>query len=121
MGEAITPTTFRSLLWLFVGLTLLHFAAAGVLAAVQPVWSDELLTYHIARAADAKAIWDILLLGGDQTPPLFHLLTRACLHTFGTTPFVSRLPAMFAYWLMSVCLFAFAVRRLPTSCALAAA
>ena len=91
--------------------TLVYFAGSGALAWRRPLWFDELFTVHLARLTDVHALWEALRAGVDVTPPLFNLLTRASVAMLGANELGYRFPALFGFWVMCLCLFAFVHRR----------
>jgi 4-amino-4-deoxy-L-arabinose transferase-like glycosyltransferase len=103
----------------FALLTAFYVIVVYVLSSAKLLWLDELITLHIARLADAHAIWDALARGADPNPPLTHLLVHASRAVFGEREFALRLPAVAGYWLGMVSLFAFLRRRIPGTWALA--
>ena len=66
-----------ALLGLLVGII-------AVLAAVrQPLWYDELFTFHIASLTNPPAVLQALLTGADIHPPLDYIVRHISLKTFG--------------------------------------
>jgi 4-amino-4-deoxy-L-arabinose transferase-like glycosyltransferase len=91
-------------------LSLLYFAVTLALAHVKPLWNDELYTFYIARRPGMRGVWDALLTGAEQLPPLFYAITKASIGIFGYTHIGMRLPEILGFWLMSVSLYGVALR-----------
>jgi hypothetical protein len=106
------------------GLVLAAFAAAYLAAflvidAVRPMWTDEFYSFYIARLP-LPEMWNAMLTGADQHPPLFYLVTRLSLAIFGENELAVRLPATLGFLAMTLAVFAFARRRIPALFALIA-
>jgi 4-amino-4-deoxy-L-arabinose transferase-like glycosyltransferase len=91
-------------------ISILYFAVTLALAHVKPFWNDELYTFHIARLPGMRSVWDALLTGVEQLPPLFYAITKASIGIFGYTHIGMRLPEILGFWLMSVSLYGVARR-----------
>jgi len=94
----------------FTFISILYFAVTLGLAHVKPLWNDELFTYYIARRPGMRGVWDALLTGAEQLPPLFYAITKASAGIFGYTHTGLRLPEILGFWLMSASLYAIARR-----------
>jgi hypothetical protein len=103
----------RNALWVVACWTLFYAALALFLAHEKPFWNDELFTFYISRLRSLSDIWKALLTGAEQLPPFFFVITRAFTAVFGWSEISFRLPEIFGFWLMSVCLFQFVRVRLP--------
>src|SRR5438270_164189 len=55
----------------------LYFVLTCRVGKVRPLWTDEILTYDIARLPHLADIWAALSDGPDASPPLYHLTVRA--------------------------------------------
>jgi len=88
-----------------------YFIGFGVIAAKALVSNDELFTLYIARLPHFSDIWAALATGAEQTPPLFYAISRADIYLVGTSGLALRLPELFAFALMCVCLFHIVARR----------
>lgn len=75
------------------------------------MWNDELFTLYISRLPSVSDIWSALSTGADQTPPFFHIITRASFSLFGVNHVSIRLPEVLGFWVMSLCLFQFVSKR----------
>jgi 4-amino-4-deoxy-L-arabinose transferase-like glycosyltransferase len=106
---------------IFVALSVAHFGLAWFFASRKLLWNDELYSYYIATLPTFRDVWGALSAGGEQTPPLFYAITRAFLSVFGISDLTIRLPQMLAFWVMSVCLYAFVRRRTSNLAGLIAA
>ena len=87
-------------------ISILYFAVTLGLAHVKPLWNDELFTFYIARRPGMRGVWDALLTGAEQLPPLFYAITKASAGIFGYTHTGLRLPEILGFWLMSASLYA---------------
>jgi hypothetical protein len=86
-------------------LSILYFAATFVLAHVKPFWNDELFTCYIARRPGMRGVWDALLTGAEQLPPLFYAITKTSVGIFGYTHIGIRLPEIPGFWVVSASLY----------------
>jgi 4-amino-4-deoxy-L-arabinose transferase-like glycosyltransferase len=96
---------------LIISLTILYSVSTYVLAKRKLMWNDELYSYYIARLPTMADVWGALMAGGEQTPPLFYVITRASIALFGANNLGLRMPEMIGFWVMSLCLFFFVARR----------
>lgn len=103
----------RNALWVVACWTLFYVALSLSLAHQKPFWNDELFTFYISRLPSLSNIWKALLTGAEQLPPLFFVITRAFTAAFGSSETFFRLPEIFGFWLMSLCLFHFVRVRVP--------
>jgi 4-amino-4-deoxy-L-arabinose transferase-like glycosyltransferase len=85
------------------------------------MWNDELYTYYVAVLPSMHDVWNALLARGEQTPPLFFVITRLSFRLFGVNELSIRLPEIIAVWGMTLCLYAFVRRRMSSLSALCAA
>jgi hypothetical protein len=111
VAEAFKDQSERRKLWLLCGFSILYLVITSSLASRKPMWYDELFTLYISRLAGFSDIWSALLTGADQTPPFFHLITRASFSLFGVNHLSIRLPEVLGFWVMSLCLFRFVSKR----------
>jgi uncharacterized membrane protein len=88
-----------------------YFAGFCLLAAEKVMWNDELFTYYIARLPHLSDVWNALLTGAEQTPPLSYAVTRAVWGILGVSNLTTRLPEIIGIWLMGLCLLVFVARR----------
>jgi Dolichyl-phosphate-mannose-protein mannosyltransferase len=98
-------------LLLFVAISIVYWVFTLALARRKLMWNDELYTYYIALLPSMHDVWAALKAGGEQTPPLFYIITRASLALAGVNEIAMRLPEMIAFWAMSGCLFVLVWRR----------
>jgi len=90
--------------------SILYFADVLVRASEKFFWYDELFTVYLSRL-NVPSLWSALADGADYNPPLFYLLTRACVALFGEGNTGVRVPEILGYWVFSLCLYRFASRR----------
>jgi hypothetical protein len=88
-----------------------YLAITCLLAGRAPLWYDELFTFHLGRLTYLGDLWRALAMGTDGSPPLLHVVTHLTQQALGMSELASRLPAVFGFWLMSVCLYLFVARR----------
>ena len=96
----------------FALLSAVYFADTLLRASHKPFWFDELFTVYLCRLPTFHATWAAVLHGCDLNPPLFYLLTRASEHLLGEGPVATRIPSLLGFWVFSICLYAFAARRM---------
>jgi 4-amino-4-deoxy-L-arabinose transferase-like glycosyltransferase len=120
IAESFAVRLEKNRLLLIAGFSVLYWIFTYVLAGRKLLWNDELFTYYIARLPTMTDVWGALMSGGEQLPPFFYVLTRASTALFGLNDFALRLPEMIGFWVMCVCLFFFAARRISNFYALLA-
>lgn len=111
VAEAIRDYCERRKLLLLCGVSIVYLGSTCLLASRKPMWIDELFTYYISGLPTISDIWSALLTGGEQIPPLFHIITRVSLSLFGVSELAIRLPEVLGVWVMSLCLFRFVAKR----------
>ena len=89
-------------LWFLAGFSILYLGVTSLVASQRPLWNDELYTLYIARLHSMTDVWEALLTGAEQLPPLFYLLTRASLALLGTNELSLRLPEVVGFWIMNL-------------------
>src|SRR6185295_13803772 len=88
--------------------TIYVFLISG--AVFRHLWFDELHTFYIAQAPGIRQLLaEIPLM--DMNPPLSYLLVRASLAVGGNPELGARLPMILGFFLGSMGMFAFVVRR----------
>jgi hypothetical protein len=97
--------------WLVGAVSVLYLGVVGALAAKKPFWNDELFTFYISRRPTLADVWNALLTGAEQLPPLFFVITRAFTALFGSSQLAFRLPEIFGFWVMTLCLYLFVRKR----------
>lgn len=96
---------------LFLLLSVLYFAVTVLIARTRLPWNDELFTWYIAQRPSLAEVWNALLTGAEQLPPLFYVITRASAAMFGMNAVSLRLPEILGFWVMSASLFWFVRSR----------
>lgn len=91
--------------------TVLYVPYVCARALLKPLWFDELATLLVARMDSISQIMAALGSGVDAHPPVSYVL----IHWSSALPFneliSARVPSMFGFWLMCVCIYLFAARR----------
>ncbi len=95
---------------LFVALLL---ACSIVKDGQTKMWSDEIVTLHIAKQASPAGIVQASAEGCDVAPPLYAIIVHSILPIVRHEALAVRLPSTLGYCGMVLCLFAFCRRRLP--------
>jgi len=113
LAEALRDFCERRKRWLLCSFSVVYLVSTCLLASRKPMWNDELFTFYIARLPAISDIWSALLTGGEQIPPLFHIITRISFTLFGVSELTIRLPEVLGFWVMCLCLFRFVSRRSP--------
>ena len=88
-------------------LLLVLLTPAAMVAAVKPLWHDEIYGVLISRFGSFSRIWTALESGVDLQPPLYHLVTHAAEFVLGQSELADRLPSLVGFWLAALCLFRF--------------
>lgn len=110
-AESFARRVEKSRFLLITVFTILYLVSTYVLVARRLLWNDELYTYYIARLPSMTDVWGALMAGGEQLPPFFYVITRASTALLGFNNFGLRLPEIFGFWVMCLCLFVFVARR----------
>src|SRR5947199_4878798 len=97
---------------MFAALSVVYAWFTWTFAYRKLMWNDELYTYYVAVLPSMHDVWNALLARGEQTPPLFFLITRLSFRLFGVNELSIRLPEIIAVWGMTLCLYAFVRRRM---------
>ena len=111
LAEAFRDYCERRKAFLLCSVTILYLVSTCLLASRKPMWNDELFTYYISGLPTLFDIWSALLTGGEQIPPLFHVITRASFTLFGVSELAIRIPEVVGFWVMSLCLYRFVSKR----------
>jgi hypothetical protein len=82
-----------------------------VAAASKPFWFDEICSWIIARLGSAAAIWAALKNAADGQPPLFYLIEAHLGNLLRNPEVALRIPSMFGFACVLVCVFVYARRR----------
>lgn len=92
-------------------LLVLYACARAVVASIsKPLWFDEIYTWIIVQQPSLADIWSAVKRGIDSQPPLFDLIERAAAFV-SRAEVALRLPSIFAFACVLVCLFVFVRRR----------
>ena len=95
-----------------IWVLITYAAIRGLFAAAsKPFWFDEVCTLIVARLSSASAIWRALERAADGQPPLFYLIERAAAAVALKPEIALRLPSIFAFLFILLCVFLFVKRR----------
>jgi hypothetical protein len=89
-------------------------------ALCKPLWYDELATLAVAKLSSLGDIFLALLSGIEPNPPFLYVITHFSTRLQGNELITARIPGMFGFWLMCVCLYFFTARRGPSLAAMLA-
>ena len=81
-----------------------------IIALRRALWFDEIFTVTISRLS-IDQLWKTLSTNVDAHPPVTYVLTHASLRLFGDGSFSARLPSIFGFCLMAVCVFRYVAFR----------
>ena len=101
----------RPLAWAV--FTVLYAIPTVYLAHQKLFWDDEFFTLYLSRTRTWHELLQSLATGADQHPPSFYYLTHLVTAVFGSGHITVRLPAIFGFWLLCICLYEI-VRDLAT-------
>jgi hypothetical protein len=102
--------------WCVGVISVMYWICAGARGrARRPFWFDVLETWYLARIATISDIWKAMCAGADQNVIFSHLSVRLSHALFGYSPLATRLPALFGFWVMFLCVYVFLRRRLPAT------
>lgn len=122
MNRRIEGTWARWPAWLTIAILIaVYIFLTGTLSARRPLWNDELFTYYIAARPSFGNVWDFLLTGAEQLPPLFYVITRTGLGMFGVSELSLRLFEMLGVAVAALSVYCFTVRRVSSTSAAAGA
>ncbi|MFZ0880916.1 MAG: hypothetical protein WA002_15585, partial [Candidatus Acidiferrales bacterium] len=95
--------------WLAV---LVAYAAVRsvVAAAARPFWYDEMCTWILVHQPSVRAIWSALERAADGQGPAYYVIERAASGMFANQEIALRLPSIFGFCCLTICVFIF-VRR----------
>jgi len=97
--------------WLVATVSAIYLVTVCILASTKQFWNDELFTFYISRRPSLPEVWNALLTGAEQIPPLFYVITRASTKLFGHGYLAFRLPEILGFWIMGLSLFFFVRKR----------
>ncbi len=92
-------------------LSGLYLYAVSILAARQPLWFDEILTYYISNLGGPRTIVAALLAKAENHPPLDYLARHFSMSLFGGSELAFRLPSIIAMLVAALCLYVIVLRR----------
>src|SRR5262245_37722832 len=95
---------------LAVFIPFLFFAAWT--AATRPLWVDEIFTNYVARSGGLNRIWQTLLAGCDNHPPMDYWGRGLSMRAFGPSHWAFRLPSIPSLGTAILCIYLFVRRRL---------
>jgi Dolichyl-phosphate-mannose-protein mannosyltransferase len=98
----------------------LFLASSIVISLRLKMWIDELYTYYIVHQSNASEIIQAIKEGCDGQPPLHALIVHSLAPVFGNGTLGLRLPSAIGVCIMSLCVFAFTLRRFPALYAMVA-
>jgi 4-amino-4-deoxy-L-arabinose transferase-like glycosyltransferase len=87
-------------------------------AASKPFWYDEVLTFIVTGQSSVSAVWRALSQAVDGQPLGFYLIERAAAALTVKPEIALRLPSIFAFLCILLCVFLFVRRRSGTMYAL---
>ena len=82
-----------------------------VAAASKPFWYDEMCTWIVVHQPSVRAIWDALKHAADSQGPAFYLIERTFSAIVPNEEIALRLPSIFGYCCITICVFIFVRRR----------
>ena len=94
----------------WLGLFLIYGITTAV-HSMRKFWYDELFTWHMSQQRGFAGVWAALKGGADFNPPLGYMVTKGFQFLFGNLELATRMPALFGYFIMSLCLYRFVSRR----------
>ena len=103
--------------WLAV---LVAYAAvrSATAAASKPFWFDEVCTWIVARQPSVRALWSALEHAADAQGPGLYLIERAASAMLPNQEIALRLPSIFGFCLLTICIFVFVRRSAGSNIAL---
>lgn len=111
LSRVRTPSRFGGTFWLLFGFSIFYFTDVCIRASEKFFWYDEFFTLHLSQIPGLGPLWAALRQGADFNPPFFYLLTKASRAFFGNGLVGTRMPEIFGFWLLCICLFVFVNRR----------
>ncbi len=99
---------------------LIAYAAVRsvVAAAARPFWYDEMCTWIMVHQPSVRAIWSALEHAADGQGPAFYVIERAASGLLRNQEIALRLPSIFSYCFVTLCIFIFVRRRAGSTYAL---
>jgi hypothetical protein len=90
-------------------------AVLGLIAARRYFWYDELFTLLIASLPSDSAIWEALVHGAENQPPLNFWFVHGALPASKTLELSARLPSICSFWLMTLCVYRIVAKETNTT------
>ena len=85
---------------------LLTLVLAGCWSFVRLMWNDEFLSFYGDSTTSLRSVWNVQLHSPiSLDPPTYHLLSHLCMQVFGRNAEALRMPALFGFLLLELCLF----------------
>jgi hypothetical protein len=113
--ENISVSSERKWPWLLSIWSALLLVLTLMLDWKRPLWNDELFTVYISQQPTLSDVWHALMTGAEQLPPFFFVIVRIFTSALGSSPIVFRLPETLGFLIMSLSLFFFVQKRVPSS------
>jgi hypothetical protein len=96
----------KKLIYTCMGFLVVYVIVRGIVgAAAKPLWFDELLTLAVAGQPNLHALWNAVSSGFDAQPPLFDLVERVAMRLASNKEVALRLPSIFAFPCVLICVF----------------
>ncbi len=103
--------------WLAV--LVVYAAVRGVVAAAaRPFWCDEVCTWIMVHQPGMRGIWSALEHAVDGQGPAYYVIARAASGMLANQEIALRLPSIFGFCCLAVCVFIFVRRRIGNALAL---
>ena len=125
-GEDSKAAGSGTLAWLsdraavrWLAVLVAYAAVRSVVAAVtKPFWYDEMCTGVVAQQPSVHAIWNALEHAADTQGPAFYLIERAMSTMIPNQEIALRIPSIFGFCCLTICIFIFVRRRAGSTYAL---
>jgi Dolichyl-phosphate-mannose-protein mannosyltransferase len=114
---SLAVVLWKGRLWFILAFSLIYLVLTFFQASCILLELDELCTFHISGARTIHEIWLALLSRADTNPPFQYIVVRGCFALFGKSGLVTRLPAIFGFLLMGLCMFKFVAEHSQGVCA----
>ena len=91
--------------------SVLYCAGEGSYASAAALSHDEVWTLLVTKLPGWSGVWEGLAGGADFHPPLHYMLAQSGRLLLDGSLLGFRLSSLFGFWLFSICVFAFVMRR----------